>query len=61
MESAWSLYAIFYFYSALARLRFADQLNENDRAEAFRLVDGSLRLMRFWSETTPSTFQHKPT
>jgi PAS domain S-box-containing protein len=52
-------YAIFYFYSALARLRFAGQLDENGRAETFHLVDDSLRLMRFWSEATPSTFQHK--
>jgi PAS domain S-box-containing protein len=51
--------AVCYFYSALARLRLAGQLNEQDRAEALHLADDSLRLMRFWSETTPSTFQHK--
>ena len=51
-------YAIFYFYSALARLRIADQRNETGGADAFQLVEGSLRLMRFWSEITPATFQH---
>jgi len=52
-------YAVVYFYSALTRLRFAGRLNEKDRTDAFQLVDRSLRLMRFWSESTPSTFQHK--
>jgi len=49
----------FYFYSALVRIRLASRLSGKEREDALRPVGHCLRLMRIWSESVPSTFQHK--
>ena len=48
-------YAFSFFYYGLAKLRLSPALNQEDMVS----VTDSLRLMEIWSETAPSTFQHK--
>jgi len=51
--------AQFYLYQALARLRQLGSGNATHHPDILNLVGKSLRWMGLWSETTPSTFQHK--
>jgi predicted ATPase len=51
--------AQFYFYQALAKLRQVGSGNAMHHPDILNLVGKNLRWMRLWSETTPSTFQHR--
>ena len=51
--------AQFYCYQALAGLRQLVDRSAKFRDDAIELAEKNLRWMRFWSEITPTTFQHK--
>jgi PAS domain S-box-containing protein len=48
-----------HLYFSLARLRLVGASGTRDREESINSVNKSLHWMAIWSETTPSTFQHK--
>ncbi|MBE9475484.1 MAG: AAA family ATPase [Chloroflexi bacterium] len=48
-----------YLYLALAGLRLIGRSSSKKDPEIMNLIDQSLRWMSIWSETAPSTFQHK--
>ena len=49
----------FYLYFTLAKLRRVERARLKDDPETMKLVDGYLKLVRVWSRSVPSTFQHK--
>jgi PAS domain S-box-containing protein len=50
---------LIHLYFALARLRLLGVSGSNKHPEIMNLINQNLYWMEIWSETTPSTFQHK--
>lgn len=50
--------AITRIYSALSKLSLYPTLAPQDQEDALDIVDHSLQLMKIWSQSAPSTFQH---
>ena len=51
--------AIFYLYAALSKLRLAGERGTKHHQETIKLVESHLQIMKVWSRTVPTTFQHK--
>jgi PAS domain S-box-containing protein len=49
----------FYLYFLLGRLRLVERGSRNDNRETINQVKKYLRWMKIWSNSAPSTFQHK--
>jgi PAS domain S-box-containing protein len=61
LSGALSLFSVplFHLHSALGKLRLVGASDSEDQEQSMELVNNALRLMAVWSQSVPSTFQHK--